>query len=89
MRSQLNLFAVAGAIVAGDNNPGANRNPIEKTNEQEDSITRGTDSRQGFTAQKVTDDQRVGRVVKLLKQIAEKDRQGKEQNLFPDHTFGH
>ena len=89
MHRPLHALRVFRAIITRDDHAGAQRDAVKKADQQINQIPRRADRRQRFAAQKITDDQRIDRVVQLLKQVAEKDRHGEKDNFFPDRPLCH
>ena len=78
---------VPGTVVPGDDDAGTHCHAVEESHHHEDQASGGTDRRQGVVSQKVPHDKRVKGVIELLKNIAQKHRERKEENLFPDASF--
>lgn len=85
----LKIFLVSGSEVAGGYNTGAHGDSIKEAYHEKNQVAGGTDGGKGVAAEKVADNQGVGGIVELLEQVAQKKRQCKEQDSFPDWTFGH
>ena len=60
-----------------------------EADEQEDERPGRTDGRQRLIAEKPTDDQRVRRIVKLLKDLTEEHGHGKLRDQLPRTAFRH
>ena len=74
---------VLSAEIPRHHHAGAQRDAVDKARQQKDQAAGRADGGQGLAAQKVADDQGVGGVIQLLKQVADKNRQRKQQ-----HTLG-
>ena len=59
----------------------------KKAYKQVDDRARRAHSRQRLGADKLTDNDRVNRVIQLLKKSADQDRKEEKQKLFPNNTF--
>ena len=79
---------VFGAEVLGDDHAGAHGDAVEEAHHHENQTARRSDRGQSRLVQESTDNQGVCRVVHLLKNVAQQDGHGKEQQLFPDDTLG-
>lgn len=66
---------VLRAEITRDDYARTHRNAVDQTDHQENQVAGGADRGQRLTAQKVADDQRIRRVVQLLKQVAQKQRE--------------
>ena len=75
--------------ITADDNTGADRNTAKKHNQCIDDVGRGTDRRQSFFSDKVADYQTVYRVVKILENITEKERDRKGDQQLCNVSFGH
>lgn len=82
-------FFFTGAEIPGDDHTGAYGNTVEKADQKEDQVPGGADCGQGIASEKVSDNKRIGHVVKLLKKVSEKERNGESDNAFPDGSLGH
>ena len=80
---------VARAEVPRDRDACAHGKPRKKADEQEDERPGRTDGRQRLIAEKPTDDQRVRRIVKLLKDLTEEHGHGKLRDQLPRTAFRH
>lgn len=74
---------VARAEVPRDRDACAHGKPRKEADEQEDERPGRTDGRQRLIAEKPTDDQRVRRIVKLLKDLTEEHGHGKLRDQLP------
>ena len=63
------------AEITADDNTGADRNTAKKHNQCIDDLGRGTDCPQSFFSDEVADYHTVHRVVKILENITEKERE--------------
>ena len=89
MNGFLHTVNLPRSIISGDHNPCAYSDPIEETDHEKDQASGRTDRRQRFTAEKIPHDQGICRIIELLKEIAEKERNGKGHEFLPDGTFCH
>ena len=80
---------VACAEVARDRDACAHGKPRKEADEQEDERPGRTDGRQRLIAEKPADDQRVRRIVKLLKDLTEEHGNGKLRDQLPRTAFRH
>ena len=71
----LHAVVVLRAEIARDDHARTHRNAVDQTDHQENQVAGGADRGQRLAAQKVADDQRIRRVVQLLKQVAQKQRE--------------
>ena len=77
-------LGVMRAPALGNDNARAAAQADKQPHQQIDKGARGPHRRQRVCAHKVADDQRIRRVVQLLEQRAEPDRQKEEQQLLGD-----
>ena len=70
-----------------DNDTGAHGHTIEEANKHVNKAAGGTDCRKGGIADEFTYRPGVEGMVELLKNIAQKNRQGKKKDLLPDWSF--
>ena len=89
VNGKLCLLAISSPDAAGDNDTGAGGKAHEKAGEQEDKRTDARYCRKSSGTKEVADNQGICRVVHLLKQIADKQRDRKKDDLFAKITFGH
>ena len=75
-----NIVFIAGAKIAWNNDTAAGGNAGEKTDDQKDDSAGGTDGGKSIVIRKVADDPCIHHVIQLLKQLTEKQRNGKGQN---------
>ena len=80
---------VPRAEIAGDGHTRAGGRTGEEADHQEHQRARGADGGQGVIPQESADDQRVGGVIELLKELAEKNRDGKHADETPGNAVGH
>ena len=83
------LVIVPCAEIAGDGHAHAAGGAGEEADKQEDQGAGGADGGQRVVAQEVADDQRVGGVVQLLKQLAQENGNGESGDEPPGHAVGH
>ena len=81
-------FPVLGTEIPRHHNARAQRHAVDKARQQKNQAAGGADRRQRLAAQKIAHDQRVGGIVQLLKQVADEDRQGKQQHPLGHAAFG-
>ncbi len=89
MDGQPELFRIPRAEMFGNDNTGSDGDPVEKADHQKNQAAGGTHSGQSGISDKIADDQRISRVIKLLKKISPKKRKRKCNNTFPDRTLSH
>lgn len=84
------LYAVVilRAEIARDDDARAHRDAVDQTDHQEDQVTGGADGGQRLAAQKIADDQGIRRVIELLKQVAQKQREREGDQRLRDRAFG-
>ena len=85
----LQLFRVFRAVIARDQNAGAGGDAHKKADEQIVEIPRGADGGQRVVAEHAPDDQRVGGVIELLKEIADEEGHRKSDQVPRDAALGH
>ena len=73
----LELFYFLRAVVPCDHHTSADCKSVKKPDQQKNQAARRADRRQGIAPKQISDDQRVRRIVELLKQIAQKKRKCK------------
>lgn len=83
----LHGFIVFCAEVPGNDNTGTHGKTVEKAYHHKYKTAGGTDCSQSVVTQKIAYTPGIEGVVKLLKDIAQKNRKGKENQFFPDRTF--
>ena len=88
MDGPLHMVVVLRPVVPGDEHPGAQGHAVDKAHHQQNHAAGGADRRQCGPADEVAYNEGVHRIVQLLKQVAEEDRQSKGQHLFGDAAFG-
>ena len=89
MNGTLQLLEIARAEVTRHDHACAHGDAGDKANHQMDQVAGGADGGEGFAAQKVADDQGVCGVVQLLKQVAQKQGDGKLNQKRSDRPLGH
>ena len=77
---------IIGAEILGYDHAGAGGNAAEEANQHKNQAAGRTDSRQRTAPQEISHDQRIHRIVHLLEQIPQQERQRKKRNPLPDHT---
>ena len=83
----LHTLTISCAVIACDDDACAHGDAVDQTDHQEDQVTGGADGGEGFAAQKVTDDQRVCRIIQLLEEVTQKQGQGKGDDALRDRAF--
>ena len=82
-------FLVFRSVIPRNHDTGTHRDTIDEADHQKDQIARRADCRQRVASKKISHDQGVCRVVQLLKQISEKQRDGKQDDLPGDTALCH
>ena len=83
------LLVVARAQILRDHHARAHGKPLTEADEQIDGRPAGAHGGKGIAAHKIAHDDAVGGVVHLLQQVAEDQRQGKQQQAFYNAALGH
>ena len=83
------LFHLTGTEKAGNHHARAHRNTAEEPHQQKDEGAGAGHRRQRAVAQQVADDQRIGGIIQLLEQKAQKQRDRKGDQLLGDRSFCH
>ena len=78
----LQIFPVFRSVIPCNDDACAHCDTVNKTNHQKDQIARRADRCQRVASQKISYNQRVGRIVQLLEQIAKEQRDRKQNHLF-------
>lgn len=78
----LQILCLSCPKVTGNYYSGSNGDSIKKSYQKKNKTSGGTDSGQGIAAQKISYDQRISSIVKLLKKIAQKIGMAKAVILF-------
>ena len=89
MHGPLRILAVLCAKILRHHDARTHRDALTEADEQEDGRATGADGCQRIAAHKVADDDGVGGVVQLLKQVAQDQRHGKQQDALPDAALRH
>ena len=89
MDGQPELFHIPRAEMFGNDNPGPDGDSIEKADHQKNQAAGRTDCGKSGISDKIADDQRIRRIIKLLKKISPKKGKRKCNNTFPDRTLCH
>ncbi len=87
--SARDVFVVARTEIFGDGNAGAHRRADKQAREQHDERAGRADGGEGVRAEKLADDEHVGRAVELLKNLADEDGQREAQNERDGTALGH
>ena len=77
MNGRPHLVSSAGTQILGNDDASAHRRTLAERDQQIDQRCAGPYSRQGVTAHAVSDDNRVHRIISLLQQITQNQRNGK------------
>ena len=75
------------AVAASNQHTGTHGHTVEKADEHKNQAAGGADRRQGILAQKIAYTPGVKGIIELLEHMSQKDRKGKQQHFFPDHTL--
>src|SRR5690554_3114824 len=75
--------------ILGNNNVAAHGKAKKKTNQRINDCTCGAYGCKSFFANKITNDDGIDKIVKLLKQVSYKERDRKQYKLFPYDSFSH
>jgi len=89
MNSVVYALVVFGSEKLGDDHARAGAQTGEHSDHQVDNRRARTHRCQRIGSDVVADHDGVDRVVKLLEQIAQQQRQRKQQQLLPDNSLGH
>ena len=89
MDGALDPVWIVGTEIPGNCDARAERQSFKEADEQENERARGADGGKRRIAEKAADDERIGRIVELLKNLAEQNRQGKACNQPPETSFRH
>ena len=80
---------IAGTEVFSDDHTCTDGDTVEESDKKHDQTSGRTDGGKCVTAQKITHDQSVGRVVKLLEQMSPEKRNCKKYDSLPDRALCH
>lgn len=89
MDGTLKLLFFLRTKVAGNDDTGSYGDAVEKADQKEDQVSGRTDCGESVASEKVPYNERVRHVVKLLKEVPEKERNGKSDDPFPDCSLCH
>ena len=89
MDGTLELLFFLRTKVAGNDDAGAYGDAIEKADQKEDQVAGRTDCGESVASEKVSYNERVRHVIKLLKEVPEKERNGESDDPFPDRSLCH
>lgn len=89
MHAVVDALLVLGAKKLRDDNARPGAKAGEQPDHQVDDGGAGAHRRQGVGADVVAHHDRIHRVVKLLEQVAQQQRQREQQQLLPDDALGH
>lgn len=87
MDGKTHMVIILGSEIPGNHDTCAHGNTVEEADHHVNQTTGGADCGQGIITQEIADYPGVEGVIQLLKNIAQKNRQGKEDHLFPDRSF--
>ena len=85
----LQAVSFFGTVISGNNYTRTHGNTVNKTYHQENQVSRRTDCCQRIAAKIITYNQRIRCIVQLLKQIPQKQWNGKKNDLFRDTSLCH
>ena len=77
-----------GTESTGNDHTGTHSQAVEKADHHEDQTAGGADGGQGIVTDEITHTPGIEGVIKLLEHIPKKDRQGKQQDRFPNRPLG-
>ena len=89
MNRSFGTLRVIGPDAARNDDARSRRKAKKEARKQIDQRPYAAHRRQRFGAEIISDNQRIRRIVKLLKQIADKKRDGKKKNLLPIIPYCH
>ena len=81
-------LVIFGTEIPGNDHTGAHRQSAEEADHHKNQAAGGTHRRQSIFTDVVAYAPGVEGVIKLLEQIAQKDRQSKQEHAFPDAALG-
>ena len=79
---------VPGAEITGNQHAGTHGQAVEESHECKNQALGSTDGCQRIFTEKIANNPGIEGVVKLLKQITQKNRQHEQQQFLPNHAFG-
>lgn len=80
----LHFFYFLRAVIPGDDNSRAHGYSLKETDHQKNQVARRADGGERVAAKKVSNNQGIGGIVQLLKQISQKERERESDELLPD-----
>ena len=80
-------FVILRAEESCNDDTGTHGNAVKETHKHVDDTSGRTDRGQSSTADKFAHNPGIKRMIELLKNIAQKNRQGEQKHLFPDGAF--
>ena len=89
VHSDVQLFFFSCAEIAGDDNTGSDRKSHEKADQQIDDRCTGANSRKCLCSDIIPHNNGIHCIIQLLKQIAQQQWYGKQQNFLPDDSLSH
>ena len=88
MNGKPQSLVIPGAEIPGDHHTCAHGYAVEKADEHEDQTAGGADCSQSIVAQIVAHNPGVKRIIKLLKNISQENRQGEQKHFLPYGALG-
>ncbi len=89
MDGQLHPLFILRTEVAGDDHARTGEDAAEEADQHKDQAAGGADGGQRLIAQQIADDQGIGHIVELLKQVAQKQRQSEFNDFLSDRALCH
>ncbi len=89
MDRALERLLFTGAKIPGDHDSGAHGNTVEKADQKKNQVAGRADCGQGIAPEKISHNEGIGHVIKLLKKVSEKEGNGESDDAFPDRSLGH
>ena len=87
MDGDAHLSVIAGTVEPGNDHTGTHGDTVEESHKHKNQAAGGADCSQSGIADEFAHHPGVEGVVKLLKDIAQKNRQGEKEHLVPDGAF--
>ena len=82
MDSQRQGLPVAGTVILGNENACTHGDAAEQARQHKDQVAGGTDGRKGLLGKEVADDEGVGGIIKLLRNITNQHWNSKFHQTF-------
>lgn len=89
MDRALERLLFTGTKIPGDHDSGAHGNTVEKADQKKNQVAGRADCGQGIAPEKISHNEGIGHVIKLLKKVSEKEGNGESDDAFPDRSLGH